>query len=95
MSFSNLRPFLDDTQDYTPINDLAVVTPNDGADLPGGICRGLIITATGTITIVTAAGSTVLLNIPAGGWPGVTYIRAKRVMATGTTIAATNIVACY
>lgn len=92
--FNAKRPYVDDANDFTPINDMAVVVPNDGADLPGGPCRALIFQGTGTVAIVTPQGNTVTLTISAN-WFGVTYIRATRIMATGTTVAAGNIIACY
>lgn len=89
---TNPTPFVNDKNDFTPLNDVQLVTPNDGADLPGGTCRAFIFTAAGNVTFVTAAGSTVTLPISAN-WFGVQYIRASRVKATGTT--ATGIYACY
>ncbi|RMD00057.1 hypothetical protein EAY64_05525 [Aquitalea palustris] len=92
--FSSKYPFLDTSNDLTPINDMQVVTPNDGADLPNGPCRALIFTGSGTVKLTTPLGTTVTLTI-SSSWFGVTYIRAQRIWATGTTIAAGNIVACY
>lgn len=94
MSFTLQKPFVDTTNDYTPINDMAIVTPNDGADLPGGTCRGLMLCSGGTITIDTAAGNTVMFTV-AGAQTVIFYIRVKRVRATGTTVTAGNIIACY
>lgn len=94
MTFNANYPFLDTTNDYTPLNDLQVVTPNDGADLPKGPCKALIFTGTGTVKLTTPAGTTVTLTISAN-WFGVTYIRATRIWATGTTISAGNIIAGY
>jgi hypothetical protein len=87
-------PFINDRNDFTPLNDVVSVTPADGADLTKGTCRAMIFTAAGNITFVTAAGSTVTLAISAA-WFGVQYIRASRILATGTTIAAGNVFACY
>jgi hypothetical protein len=87
-------PFLDTTNDYTPINDMKVVVPNDSADLPNGDCRALVFMGAGTVKLTTAMGTVVTLTVSAN-WFGVTYIRAKRVWATGTSITAGNIVACY
>lgn len=87
-------PFITDKNDFTPLNDIQSVTPADGTDLPGGTCRALIFTGAGNVTFVTAAGSTVTLAI-SSAWFGVQYIRASRIKATGTTIAAGNIFACY
>jgi hypothetical protein len=94
MTFTATHPFVDDTNDFTPINDMQVVVPNDGADLPQGQCRAIIFQGTGTVALVTALGNTITLTISAN-WFGVTYIRAKRILATGTTVAAGNIIACY
>lgn len=85
-------PFLETTNDYTPINDIKPVTPNDSADLPNGPCRALIFTNSGSVTLVTYAGTTVTLSIGTT-WFGVQYIRAKRILNTGTS--ATGIFACY
>lgn len=87
-------PFITNKNDLAPLNDLAPVTPNDGSDLPGGTCRALIFTGVGNITFVTPAGRTVTLPI-SSSWFGVQYIRASRVLATGTTIPAGNIFAGY
>ena len=90
-------PWFDDGY-YTPINDIKPVTPNDSVDLQyNGVttpCRALILNGTGNIVFVTAGGTTVTLAITANWW-GVTYIRAKRILATGTTMAAGTIFACY
>ena len=94
MTFNASMPFLDTTNDYSPINDIKVVTPNDSTDLPSGPCRAFILTGAGTLKITTAAGSVVTLTISAN-WFGISYIRASRVWATGTSISAGNILACY
>jgi len=94
MTFNSNYPFLDTTNDLTPLNDLKVVVPSDAAALPNGPCRALIFTGAGTITITTAAGTQVTINVSAN-WFGVTYIRASKVWATGTTISAGNILAGY
>lgn len=87
-------PLLDTTNDYTPINDIKTVTYSDAADLPDGACRALIITGAGNLKITTLQGTVVTLPISAA-WFGVSYIRAKRIWNTGTTIAAGNVFACY
>ena len=93
-----LPPFITTTNDYTPINGIKVVVPNDNADLSYlGVdtpCRALIFTASGNVVITCADGSDVTLPISAN-WFGVWYIRAKRIKATGTTISPGNIFACY
>lgn len=82
------------TNDFAPILAMKVVTPSDSTDLADGPCRALIVNSTGNIVFDTANGETVTLTISAN-WFGVTYIRAKRIRATGTTIAAGSIFACY
>ena len=89
---------LNDRNDFTPINDIIVVTPSDATDLQYNgralPCRAMIFNGTGNIRFDTAAGTTVTLAISAN-WFGVQYIRAKRVYATGTTMGANTIFACY
>lgn len=94
MSFTVLKPFVDSYNDMTPINDMAVVVPNDGTDLPGGTCRALMVSGAGTITVDTAANTTVTFTV-AIAQTVILYLRAKRVRATGTTVTAGLIVACY
>jgi len=67
------------------------VTPDDGADLPGGPCKGLYIGVAGNITVDMGSGSqTVLFTaVPIGVFP----IVVQRVNASGT--AASGIVALY
>ena len=87
-------PFLDTTNDFSPINDIKAVTTSDSTDLPNGVCRALILTGAGNLKFDTANGTTVTLPINSA-WFGVSYIRAKRIYATGTTVTAGNIFACY
>jgi len=82
------------SNDFSPIQSIKNVTPNDSADLPNGPCRALLITGAGNLRITTAGGDTLTLPISAN-WFGVTYIRASRIWATGTTVTASNIFACY
>lgn len=82
------------SNDFSPIVSIKAVTPNDSTDLPNGACRAMLITGAGNLRITTAGGDTVTLPISAN-WFGVTYIRAARVWATGTTVSASNIFACY
>lgn len=91
---STPTPFVKGFNDYTPIDDIKTVTPSDSTDLPNGTCKALIFNGTGNITFDTPNGTTVTLTISAS-WFGVQYIRATRVRATGTTIGAGNILACY
>lgn len=94
MTFNANYPFLDTTNDYTPINDMQVVTPNDSVDLPKGPCKALIFMGAGTVKLTTPAGTTITLTI-GSTWFGIQYIRATRVWATGTSISVGNIIACY
>lgn len=70
-----------------PATSLAVVAPNDGADLPGGVARLLWVGGAGAIALVAADDTTsvVLSGIPAGT---LLRVAAKRVLATGTTATA-------
>jgi hypothetical protein len=87
-------PFIQDLNWYTPIRDIKVVTPSDAADLPNGVCRAVIFNGTGNITFITPGDTTVTLAITSS-WFGVQYIMAKKVLATGTTMPANTIYACY
>jgi hypothetical protein len=91
-------PFLDTTNDFSPINDIIAVTPSDSTDLQyagqSRPCRALILTGAGNLKFDTANGTTVTLPI-SSAWFGVSYIRAKRIWSTGTTVTAGNIFACY
>lgn len=86
-------PFLDTTNDFSPINDLKAATPNDSTDLPNGVCRGLLFTTVGNVSFDTANGTTVTIPVNSSWFGAVIYIRAKRIRATGTT--STGIFACY
>jgi hypothetical protein len=66
-----------------------VVTPSDGADIPGGAVRGFVVGVSGNVRTTMPDGTDVT-------WPslaaGVTHpIQCIRIWATGTT--ATTIVA--
>lgn len=86
-------PFLDTTNDFSPINDLKAVTPSDSTDLPGGVSRGMLFTTAGNVSFDTAAGTTITIPVNSSWFGAVIYIRAKRIRATGTT--STGIYACY
>ena len=86
-------PFLDTTNDYSPINDLQPVTPSDSTDLPNGVSRGLLFTTSGNVTFITAKGTQVTIPVNTNWFGAVQFIRAKRILATGTT--STGIFACY
>lgn len=69
------------------------VTPNDAADLPNGVCRGLLIETAGVtdgVTLTDASG-TKRDNVPLQ--QGYNAVAVKRVWATGTD--ATGIWALY
>lgn len=63
------------------------VTASDTVDLPGGVCRGLLVGTAGAARIIdeegTDTGATNLLPLQAGYNP----IGAKRIFATGLTAA--------
>jgi hypothetical protein len=63
---STPSPFINDKNDFTPLNDIKVVTPSDGTDLPGGTCRAMIFTGAGNVTFTTAAGNDVTIAISSG-----------------------------
>lgn len=75
--------------DSAPARGVAVVSPNDSADLPGGECRALLIGVAGNVAIDTEQSTNVIVPAPVGVLP----IAVKRVRGTSTT--ATNIVALY
>lgn len=86
-------PYLDTTNDFSPINDLVAVTPDNNNDLPSGPCRGLLFTGAGNVTFITAKGSQVTIQVNTNWFGAVQFIRAKRILATGTT--SSGIFACY
>jgi hypothetical protein len=83
-------PFLDTTNDYSPINDVQPVTFGATGSLPNGPCRGFIVTAAGTVTLTTAKGTSVTLTFAATATGIVQYIRALAFTAGTATIFA-----CY
>ena len=74
----------------TGARHLRTVTPNDGADLPDGVCRALQIGVAGDVKVL-AEGDTdpIVVPVQAGTWD----CWVRKVFATGTT--ATGIVAMY
>lgn len=82
------------SNDFSPVVSIKAVTPSDSVDLVDGPTRALLITGSGNLKITTAAGDVVTLPISAN-WFGITYIRAARIWATGTSVSASNIFACY
>jgi len=71
--------------------DAVAVTPDDGTNLPRGVCNALYIGGAGAVAVLTEGGSVVTFAaVPAGT---MLQIRASKVMATNTT--ATLILAMY
>lgn len=66
------------------------VTPNDSADLPGGVTRALMVGADGDVAVTYANGVSDTLYLLAGV---VHPIQVARIKSTGTT--ATSIKAGY
>ena len=76
---------------YTsPAERLAPVTPNDAADLPDGLCRGLFVGVAGAVAVLDRFGTRVELISLGGQYHPV---RVRRVLAAGTD--AGGIVALY
>ena len=67
------------------------VTPDDNADLTGGITRGILVGGAGTVAAVSQDGDDVALPALVAGI--VHPFKVKRVKSTGTT--ATSIIAVY
>ena len=66
-------------------SDAAVITPSDTAFIQ---CNGIYVGTTGTVTVTTAVGTSVLFTaVPAGA---VIPLQITQIKATGTT--ASNIV---
>lgn len=66
------------------------VAPNDAADLPDGVARGLFVGVAGDLRVVDPSGAAVtLISGPSQYHP----VEARRILATGTTADA--IVALY
>lgn len=66
----------------TPADTVTAITPSDTVDL-ATVPKALLITASGTLSIKDSTGTTVALGSPPVGT--VLPIRARRVMATGTS----------
>lgn len=73
-----------------PAMALAAVTPDDAADLPRGLSRGLYVAGAGAVTLMDAEGGVVTLQSADTQYHPV---RVRRVLAAGTT--ATGMVALY
>jgi hypothetical protein len=76
---------------WAPLRRARAVTPNDSADLPDGVCRGLTCNTGGNITVILAND---VASVTFTWFPGtVLPVQARRVLAAGTT--ATGIIAGY
>ena len=73
-----------------PITILRPIVPNDDADLPDGVTRGLFVGVAGFVEVVDESGTVV--RIPSGA---AQYhpLAVRRVRALGTT--ATDLIALY
>ncbi|MBY5973674.1 hypothetical protein KUV28_15050 [Ferrimonas balearica] len=73
---------------HTPVQlsgiakDLAPVTPDDSADLPGGVAIGLYVVSGGSLSVVTVSGQTRTFTVPDFS---MLPLGIARVLATGTT----------
>jgi hypothetical protein len=76
---------------YDTATSLKAVTPDDGADLPDGVCRALWVGTGGNVTIIAEDDSSAveLTNIPDGT---LVLVRTKRVTEATT---ASAIIALY
>ena len=72
-----------------PAAKVVPVTCNDGADLPDGVCRALLVGTAGSANIIDATGVE-RIGVPLQ--QGITPIGVRRVMTGGT---AANIWALY
>ena len=78
-------------EDSAPATGLAAVTPNDSANLPDGLCRGVWVGVGGDVVVDTPSVTNVkLVGANAGSIIPVAVIRVR---STGTT--AGSIVAMY
>lgn len=69
----------------SPARSIRAVTPNNGADLPSGPCKSLMVLEGGNLQIVAAKdadGSHVTIPVSAG-W--IVPVVVRRVMAANTT----------
>lgn len=72
-----------------PSPHLAVITPNDSADLAQVPTRGVMVATGGALHVIDGNGNEVTVTVPAGVLP----ISIRRVYSTGTT--ATGLTALY
>jgi hypothetical protein len=75
----------DNAQGREPAYGCRAVTPNDGADLPDGACRGIIVGGAGDVEVDDLTGTTTILPSVAVGvhWLGAVRIRDANTAATG------------
>lgn len=73
--------------------DLVAATLSDTVNETGGVSRGLLLDASGTIVFITEKGTTITMTSLATGI--IHPIRVKRVNNTSTTIAAADIFLVY
>lgn len=79
------------TYKYDTATSLKTVTPDNGANLPDGVCRALWIGGAGDVELVAEndTSSVTISSVPAGT---LLLVRTKQVLETTT---ATDIVAMY
>jgi hypothetical protein len=85
--------------EMTPVQSMVAVTPSDSVPLTnasGQVMppKALIIQGAGSLALKFQDGTQVTLTV-SSNWFGVQYISPAYVMATGTTISASLIHACY
>lgn len=73
-----------------PASSYAAVTPDDGADLPGGVARAVYVGTAGALRVISPEGDDVTIQSAGGQYHP---LRVARVMAAGTDAA--GIVALY
>ena len=64
-----------------PADDFVLVTKSDAGDLPGGVCRGLLVGTAGTANLKTLAGVT-RSNVPLQA--GYNPLVCRQVLTGGT-----------
>lgn len=72
-----------------PAHRHAIVVPHNDNDLPE-LSRGIMITAAGNVAIHDSEGNSVIY--PIVNVPFIIPILGKRVLATGTTVTAGNVI---
>lgn len=73
-----------------PAREAAAIAPNDGTDI-ANLPRAIYVGTAGHVAVLMAGGQTVTFSNVAAG--AILAIRARRVLATGTT--ASNLVALW